>query len=241
MRTFTYGFLALVTACAADPMSAQPTDEDFATVAASIGATTAHDGGEIAAMRQAVALVRDDDQAGFTQRGDGSFDGTMSGLTYHYTLACGGAAPCDPATSAAAVDATWSGTLELPERTLDLQHDARWQLSRMSGSIAHVDGTGHLDYQTRDLGSSYHYSYDATYHVVVNDVRAIDGDIHFAIAGQHTGATARAYALTADVTFQPDDTALLVLDGTRQYHILLATGAVTPVEPDAVATLDPPR
>jgi hypothetical protein len=109
MRPFTYGFLALVTACAADPASTQPTDEDYANVAASIGATTAHDGGELAAMRQAVALVRDDDQAGFTQRGDGSFEGTMSGLTFHYDVACAGAggeqvAPCDRTSSAAAVE-----------------------------------------------------------------------------------------------------------------------------------------
>jgi hypothetical protein len=236
MRSFTYGFLALVTACAADPASTQPTDEDFANVATSIGATIAHDGGEVAAMRQAVALVHDDDQAGFTQRGDGSFDGAMSGLTYHYDVACADAggehvAPCDRTSPAATVDATWSGTLELPTLALDLQHDARWQLTRMSGPIAHVDGAGHLVYQTRDLGSSYHYSYDATYHVVVNDVRAIGGDIHFDITGQHTGATARSYALTADVTFAPDDTAVLVLDGTRHYQILLATGAVTPIAP----------
>ncbi|MEO7732732.1 MAG: hypothetical protein ABIY55_17310 [Kofleriaceae bacterium] len=233
MRPFTYGFLALVIACAADPASSQPTDEDYASVAASIGSTTAHDGGEIAAMRQAVALVRDDDQAGFTQRGDGSFDGAMSGLAFHYRLACAGAesvAPCDRTSSAATVDATWAGTLELPERSLDLQHDARWQLSRMTGAIAHVDGTGHLVYQTRDLGSAYQYSYDATYHVVVNDVRAIGGEIHFVITGQHAGADA-PYAVTADVTFAPDDTADLVLDGTHQYQILLATGAVTPIAP----------
>lgn len=235
MRPFTYGFLALVTACAADPASTQPTDEDYANVATSIGSTTAHDGGEIAAMRQAVALVRDDDQAGFTQPRDGAFEGTISGLTYHYDVACADAdahaAPCDRTSTAATVDATWSGTLELPRLSLDLQHDARWQLSRMSGPIAHVDGTGHLTYQTRDLGSSYQYAYDATYHVVVNDVRAIGGDIQFAITGQHTGATARQYALTATVTFAPDDTALLVLDDTRQYQILLATGAVTPITP----------
>ena len=229
MRPFTYGFLALVTACAADPMSTQPSDEDYSKVASSIGATTAHEGGEIAAMRQAVALAHDEDQAGFTQRGDGSFDGAMSGLAYHYQLACDGGeaiAPCDRTSSAATVDATWTGTLELPDGALDLQHDARWQLSRMSGSIAHVDGTGHLAYRTRDLGSSYAYRYDATYHVIVNDVRAIGGDLHFAITGQHAGAA--PYAIAADVTFAPDDTATLVLDGTRRYQILLATGAITP-------------
>jgi hypothetical protein len=236
MRPFSYGFLALLTACAADPASTQPTDEDYANVATSIGATTAHDGGEIAAMRQAVALVRDADRTGFHQHSDGSFEGTMSGLTYHYEVACANAggelvAPCDRTSNAASVDATWSGTLELPTLSLDLQHDARWELSRMSGSIAHVDGTGHLTYQTRDLGSLYPYAYDATYHVIVDDVRAIGGDIHFAITGEHTGAAARQYALTADVTFAPDDTALLVLDGTRHYQILLATGTVTPITP----------
>jgi len=230
-----YGFLALVTACAADPASTEPRDEDYASVASSIAATTAHDGGEITAMRQAVALARDDDQAGFIARGDGAFDGAMSGLAYHYQLACDGAggepvAPCDRTSNAATVDASWSGTLELPGRALDLQHDARWQLSRMTGPIAHVDGTGHLAYQTRDLGSSVQYSYDATYHVIVNDVRAIGGDIHFAITGQAPGAPA-PYTIAADVTFAPDDTAALVLDGTRRYQILLATGAVTPDAP----------
>jgi len=231
MRSLSYGFLALLVACASDDPVAPPTEEDYANVATSIGASMAHEGGEVSAMRQAVALARDDDQAGFTDHGDGTFVGSMSGLAYRFAITCGDAAvaPCDPTAKSATVDAAWSGTLDLPTLGLDLQHDARWQLSRMVGPIAHVDGTGHLSYQTRTFGTAYDYSYDATYHVVVNDVRAIGGDIQLAITGEHTGVSARRYALTAEVTFEPDDTAQLTLDDTRRYQILLATGAVTPL------------
>jgi hypothetical protein len=230
MRPLPYGILALVSACAAEP-SRQPTQEDYENVARSLGAATAHAGGEIAAMRQAIALVRDHDVLGFTRTGDGRFVGQMSGLDYQYAIACadaGGArnAPCGRAPSGATVDATWSGTTELPQISLDVVHDARWQLTRMAGPIAHVDGTGHLDYMTRSFGAFQRYAYDATYHVVVNDVRAIGGEIRFAITGDHTGAQDRSFEMTAEVAFAPDDTASLVLDGTRRYQIMLATGEV---------------
>jgi hypothetical protein len=237
MRFLPYGILALVSACAADASMMQPSDEDYANVAMSLGSTTAHEGGEVAAMRQAVALARDDDRAGFTRSDDGAFEGKMFGLDFRYGIACGDgggerSAPCGRTSKGASVEAVWSGTLELPQLAVDIQHDARWELSRMAGSIAHVDGTGHLAYQTRSFGAFYRYDYDATYHVVVNDVRAIGGDIHFDITGEYTGPTNRTYEMTADVTFDPDDTALLVLDGTRRYQILLATGAVTALADD---------
>ncbi|MBC7978691.1 MAG: hypothetical protein H7138_27205 [Myxococcales bacterium] len=57
----------------------------------------------------------------------------------------------------------------------------------------------------------------------------ISGDIHFEITGEHTGVRSRAYNMTATITFEPDDTARLVLDGTRRSQILLATGEVLPL------------
>ena len=233
MRLLSYGFLAVLAACTSmddeDPTTTTPPSaEDYANAATSIGSSLAHDGGEVAAMRQAAALARDDDAAGFTDHGDGTFAGVIAGLDYRFAIGCQGAgvAPCGPDGKSANVDASWSGTLDLPTLSVDLQHDARWQLSRMAGSIAHVDGTGHMAYTTWAFGSTHSYSYDATYHVVVNDARAIDGDLQLAITGTHAGVGARRYAITAAVTFQPDDTALLVLDGTRRYQILLATGEV---------------
>lgn len=226
--------VVLATSCAADddtPTTTQPSAEDYDHVAASIAATVAHDGGEVAAMRQAVALAHDRDEAGFVRTSDGAYVGAMSGLSYRYDIACAGGArvaPCNPSTRGANVLATWTGTSELAGSNLTLDHDANWQLSRMTGAIAHIDGVGHVDYQTQTFGALYSYSYDASYHVVVDDVRAIDGAIDFTITGTHAGKGDATYTMTGRVTFAPDDTGTLVLDSSHHYTLALATGAVTP-------------
>lgn len=229
-------FVVLASSCAADDKpttTTQPSTEDYDLVAASLAATVAHDGGEIAAMRQAVALAHDRDQAGFVRTSDGAYVGAMSGLSYRYNIACAdaggeGLAPCDRSSNDASVTATWTGTSELAGSNLTLDHDANWRLSRMSASIAHVDGIGHVDYDTQTFGSLYSYSYDASYHVVVDDVRAIEGSIDFTITGQHAGKGTAAYTITGRVTFSPDDTGTLVLDDSHHYTLALATGEVTP-------------
>jgi hypothetical protein len=156
----------------------------------------------------------------------------MSGLTYRYDISCAASAslaPCDPAANGATVAATWTGTTDQQAISLDVAHDATWQLTRMTGAVAHVDGTGHVDYQTRGFGSIATYAYDATYHVVVNDVRIIEGDLAIAITGSHAGPGATKYTIDAALTVAPDDTATLVLDATHHYQLALATGAVTPL------------
>lgn len=229
--------VVLVSACADDQedtsTTTQPSAEDYAHVAASIAATVAHDGGEIAAMRQAVALAHDRDEAGFVRTADGAYVGAMSGLSYRYDIACAdaggeGLAPCDRTSNHANVTATWTGTSQLADQNVTLDHDATWQLTRMTGAIAHIDGIGHVDYQTQTFGTLYSYGYDASYHVVVNDVRAIEGAIQFTITGTHAGKGNAQYTMTGEVTFLPDDTGTLVLDDSHHYALQLATGEVTP-------------
>jgi len=228
----TCGILALASACAG-ATAGQPTEEDYADVAISIGSTTSHDGGEVGAMRTAAVLARGERPAGLADGADGAVHGALFGLDYRYAITCRDPAgelvrACDRATGGADVDAAWSGTLDTPRLTLAIAHDARWQLSGMVGAITHVAGTGQLSYDTRDGASAYHYAYDAAYQVVIDDQRAIGGAIQFAITAEHTGSSPRRFAIAADVTFEPDDTAMLVLDGARRYRIMLATGAVIP-------------
>lgn len=226
--------VAVTTACADDTKDAA-TDEDYADVATSLGTTAAHEGDEVSAMRAAAALARGAVPAGLAQVKAGVYRGSSAGMAYRYQLACHGArgAVCDPSSTSADVRTSWSGGLELPRLAMSIAHDATWSLTGITPQLAHVDGTGHLTYDTRDDASSYHYRYDATYHVVVDDQRAIGGDIDFAITGEHTandtGAT-RRFAIDAQLMFFPDDTAELALDGAHHYRILMATGAVTKID-----------
>jgi hypothetical protein len=246
LHTLRHGMLgslgllgALGAACAGDTRSS-PTDEDYADVATSLGTTAAHDGDEVSAMRAAAALARGELPSGLARGGDGSFTGATAGLDYRYALAChttagAAVAPCDPTSAGADVEASWSGALDLPQLAMSIEHAARWRLTGMTGAIAHVDGTGHLAYASRDAATSYHYRYDATYHVVVDDRRAIGGEIDFAITAEHTGGATRTFAIAAQLTILPDDTGELVLDGERHYRVALATGAVTRLDGRAVS------
>jgi hypothetical protein len=221
-------------ACTSDSQSTMTaaTDEDYDDIASSLATAVAHEGDEVAAMRAAASLARGSVPAGLAPTSTGAFTGSAAGLDYHYQLACttdSAAAPCAPSTTGAAVQSSWSSDLELPELAMTLSHDASWQLTGLTPSIAHVAGTGSLTYDTRDSTQTYHYHYDASYHVVIDDTRAIGGGISLAItATRSEAATRQQFAITGELTFSPDDTADLVLDGSHHYRILLATGAVTP-------------
>ncbi|HET9623567.1 MAG TPA: hypothetical protein VFP84_19480 [Kofleriaceae bacterium] len=221
------GFTLALAACAEAPQRAtddDPSEEDYADVATSLGTTAAHEGDEVSAMRAAAALARGDVPRGLVRGSDGSYRGTTAGRAYAYTLAAQTATSAD-------VASTWSAGLDLPQLAMTIAHDATWQLTGITPSIAHVDGTGSLTYDTRDDASSFHYRYDATYHVVVDDTRAIGGEIGFEIHGERRAARAtHRFAITAQLTFAPDDTAELVLDGTHHYRIALATGIVTDLD-----------
>ena len=221
------GALALFAACADAPSRStddNASEDDYADVAMSLGTAAAHEGDEVSALRAAAALARGDVPAGLAPGADGSFRGAQAGRAYQYTLA-------DRTATTADVISTWSSDLDLPELAVSLAHDAAWQLTGITPSVAHVDGTGSLQYDSRDDASTYHYAYAATYHVVVDDTRAIGGAITFAIHGERTSAEAsHRFAITAQLTFAPDDTAELVLDGTHHYRIALATGVVTDLD-----------
>ncbi|HEY0193665.1 MAG TPA: hypothetical protein VGC42_21255 [Kofleriaceae bacterium] len=225
---------AMGTACADDTNAA--TDEDYANGATSLSNTAAHQGDEVSAMRAAAALARGTVPDGLAPATDGGYLGSDAGLAYRYRLIChdarSAAATCTPSSTSADVTTTWSGGLELPSLAMSIAHDATWKLSGITPSLAHVDGTGHLTYDTRDDATSYHYRYDATYHVIVDDQRAIGGDIKFAITGEHADhdASTRRFAIAAQLTFNPDDTAELSLDDLHHYRVVMATGAVTPID-----------
>jgi hypothetical protein len=222
-----FGSLVALAACADAPARATddaPSEEDYADVATSLGTTAAHEGDEVSALRAAAALARGDVPSGLARMSDGTFHGSNEGRAYQYTLA-------DQTATTADITSTWSSDLDLPELAVSLSHDAAWQLTGITPSIAHVDGTGSLSYDTRDDGATYHYQYAARYHVVVDDTRAIGGAITFAIRGEHATASAsHRFTITAQLTFAPDDTAELVLDGTHHYRIALATGIVTDLD-----------
>lgn len=222
-----FASLVVLSACAEAPQRAtddETSEDDYADVATSLGTTAAHEGDEVSAMRAAAALARGDVPTGLVRAGDGSFHGSEDGRAYQYTLA-------ERTATSADVTSTWSSDLDLPELAVSLAHDAAWQLTGITPSIAHVDGSGSLSYDTRDDASTYHYQYAATYHVVVDDTRAIGGAIAFVIHGERTTGTAvHRFTIHAQLTFAPDDTAELVLDGTHHYRIALATGFVTDLD-----------
>jgi len=219
--------LVMVAACADAPARTtddEPSEDDYADVATSLGTTAAHEGDEVSTMRAAAALARGHVPTGLVRGSDGAFRGQQAGRAYQYTLV-------DQTATTAEVTSTWSSDLDLPALAVSLTHDAAWQLSGITPSVAHVDGTGSLSYDTRDDASTYHYQYAATYHVVVDDTRAIGGAITFAIHGDRAQAGAHhRFTITAQLTFAPDDTAELVLDGARHYRIALATGVVTDLD-----------
>lgn len=216
------------------------TEEDYDNTATTIAGAIAHEGNEVGPMRAAAAIARGEMPEGMARESDGSFKVNDAGIEHTFAVSCHGTAraatACDGDTAAADVTAAWTGSFDLPHLSMSVAHDARWTLTAMTDDIARVDGTGHLVYETRDSVASFRYEYDATYRVTVNDQRAIDGEMELAITAEHRNDEAqRKFEIEAKLRFLPDDTAELVLDGTRRYRIWMATAEVKQIEDTSIA------
>ncbi len=86
----------------------------------------------------------------------------------------------------------------------------------------------------RDITRTLHLSYDAEYDGVQIDTetrQAVGGSIRYAVEGERfvQGGSAEKdieFSVDAEVTFQADGTATLVLDGSHSYTIHVATGLI---------------
>ena len=225
-----------------------PSDEDYDDVAASVGALTASDsGGDVQAMDDAVAASQGEEPDGLTRSGEGSLSGQRFGLDWEYELTCSSAAgevqaACDESTDVAHLVLAWNGSIDVPRWSASIARSGDWTLSNLQSDIAQLDGQGSIDVDSdfqalyRDVRKTLHLEYDAEWTAVQLSKslrRPVGGSAQFDVHVErtsHRGArdAEAQFDIEAIVTFQPDGTASLVLDGQRHYTVDLEAGTVQP-------------
>jgi hypothetical protein len=150
--------------------------------------------------------------------------------------------PCGPMTATATVTGTWTGHLQVPRLTLTLTRTGTWTMSGLQAATMEVEGRSHADLMSRFASASDQnhkelaLASDATYQAITVDRASrwpISGDIHYAITGERTHTTpgldtSRTFSVDALLTFHPDHTATLVLDGDVRYELDLEAGTASP-------------
>lgn len=205
--------LVLLVGCASDD-TIGPKDDEYDDLAFALAAASRPDqGGEIAALAEAAALVR---------AGMPAAHGSHAALAYSYDV------------RGSAVEVAWSGAIAQPNLALELTHAGAWQVGPW------VTGDGHTDFQavitSSDRGESstvYELAYDATYDVALASGAAWPdaGEIHYTIDAERTSDgdnrdRSRDFKLGATIAFLGAGRAELILDDTRTYALDLSTGVL---------------
>jgi hypothetical protein len=235
--------LMLFAACSSTPTASQ---EDQVQVAQVVGVSVAT-GAEPTAVDAVLDLATGIVPRGMTIDGLGRFSGDHGGLTFSGTITCTDAgtdkpAPCSPATAMATVTGSWSGQLQTRRVAISATRTGTWTVSGLQTSTVTINGTSHIDVtsQFASASDSNHknlaLAIDATYQAVMIDRTsdlATGGDIQYAITGKRTHTTpaldgSQTFTVDATLTFHPDHSATLVIDGNQKFDVDLDTGEATP-------------
>ena len=223
-----------------DPVPTDDEARDYDDIAATIGATASM--GELRAMIDVSLLAEGVVPSDLTDLGaDGTFThhvrGARGGVTFDYLYHCNDdadviVASCSGSDNHAHVAVEWAGDASSDTMAMEaIARDGDWTVRDMRVDKPRVGGDGEISFVARSDDSSYNLSYTATFDRVRflpgSDLPA-SGGITFAIAAERTrNDVIRTFAVNAGIVFAGAPTATLVLDGTHQYTLDLATGLTT--------------
>ena len=212
-------------------------DDDLATTLAGIARTA-----QLAAMVDTTVIAYGGAPTGLTLVQPGDFAGTRDGVSYSYTFECedttGTHVPtCDSTMDHVHMLATADGavmidTLAMPE----VKQTEHWIEREINLDKPRIEGTGRqlVSAHLATTGTAFKLTVDGTYtHVRFDPMPTLplSGTVAYAISAQRTRATAtptdRTFTAMANLTFAAGGQATISLDGTHNYTVDMASGAVT--------------
>ncbi len=240
MLTLVAVALPLV-ACSTSSTSPEGTEYD--DVARNVAATTASpSGGDVQAMADVVLIASGNIPLGFTLGAGGSVEGSYLGVHYHLAVTCRDGqgttlSACNSTTQLADVQLDWDGALSVPRLSTSMVRHGDWSLMNLQEPSVKLAGNGSFSFDSSitnprtSATAAYHLDYDAAYMSVFIDKAsriATAGEIQYDISATKrvTGQADRSFTVHADLTFEGDGTATLLLDGSRRYALDLTTGVI---------------
>ncbi|MEM6732461.1 MAG: hypothetical protein AAF658_12960, partial [Myxococcota bacterium] len=212
--------------------------------------------GDTASMSDALSASTGETPAGFTRSSSGSFTGSRAALEYSYDLTCQDSegttlAQCNASTDTASVNVSWSGDFNTLRYDTEISRTGSWTLSGIGGAVAELNGEGSFDIDSEFMSldgnrqRTYRLAYSALYSAVQIDTMtrsATGGTASFAITADRTASNRfrdveASFDISAEVTFT-EEGAVLVLDGTRSYDLVVnLDGSVTVMPPESALAL----
>lgn len=249
-------FSLSIAACSSSSSPTTPaTSADYDDAAQTIAASTATQSGssvgagEVIAMADSVSIALGRLPLGFLRLADGRIHGSRMGVDHSFTITCKDAAgtalaACDKTTDSATVEVQFSGDLKTPNLTASVDRQGTWTITGLQGSTATLDGDSSFSLDTT-LTSIFHegvtssFTLDATASYDAITIATMDRHVtggsasfelkaHRTVTGTAMGShdVDKSFDIHAELTFNGDQTATLVLDGSHTFTIDLKTGRV---------------
>ncbi len=227
-----------------------------ATVTSGSGGSGAIGFGDVLVFQDALSIARGRLPLGFLRGDDGHFRGSLMGVGHDFTVACKdatGAAQtaCNSMTDSATVTIKLTGNLQTPNFSSSIDREGNFTITGMQSATATFNGDSSFSLDT-SLTSVFHQGvtstlmFDATAsykaitvttadHTMTGGTASFEVKAHRTVTGTGSASGSnqnnvdKSFDVTADLTFNADQTATLVLDGTHTFTIDLKTGKLTKV------------
>ncbi len=213
--------------------------------------------GDVLVFGDALSIARGHLPLGFLHDSDGHFRGSRMGVGHDFTVTCKDAAgtvqtACDSMTDSATVTVKLTGMLQTPNFSSSIDREGNFTISGLQGATATFNGDSSFSLDT-SLTSVFHpgvmstFMFDATAsykaitiatadHTITGGSASFEVKAHRTVTGTGSGSGSanhdvdKSFDVTADLTFNADQTATLVLDGMHTFTIDLKDGKITKVK-----------
>lgn len=233
--------------------------EDTAQTIASSTVTSGGSGGigfgDVLMFGDALSIARGHLPLGFLHDDDGHFRATLMGVGHDFTVTCKDAAgtvqtACNSTTDSATVTVKLTGDLQTPSFSSSIDREGNFTITGLQSATATFNGDSSFSLDT-SMMSVFHpgvtstFMFDATASYQAITIATADRTItggsasfevkaHRTVTGTGTASGTnhdvdKSFDVKADLTFNADQTATLVLDGTQTFTIDLTTGRITKV------------
>jgi hypothetical protein len=227
--------------------STPATEADYDDVAQALSAAvaTTDGGGEVGSFYDSASIITGSPSLDVQLKAGGEFAGRRVGMMYDYKVECSdrsGAelSNCGSNTDDASIDVNWSGELALPTLQANVTRKGSWQLSNVQSGTVDIAGDSDFDLDThfesifRLATRDYHLSYSADYSDVkvrLKPMAVVGGAVHYVIDAERKASGVRhesdaQFHMKGVLTFQPDGSAELTLDGDYHYSIDTNSGVM---------------
>jgi hypothetical protein len=212
--------------------------------------------GDVLVFGDAMSIARGHLPLGFLRGDDGHFRGSLMGVGHDFTVACKDAAgnaqtACNSMTDSATVTIKLTGDLQTTSFSSSIDREGSFTITGLQGATATFNGDSSFSLDT-SLMSVFHQGvtstlmFDATASYKAITITTTDRTItggsasfevkaHRTVTGTGSGSGSannnvdKSFDVQASLTFNADQTATLVLDGTHTFTIDMKTGRITKV------------